>query len=156
GPSGDSWAPTLFARDKLLNFIRDENISGVLLMSGDTHQGELNCIPWSSKGGYDFYEFVSSPLAQGTSRQLQRKIPEIYIREWYNDNPNFGYMVFDLREEDPVMRYILVDVSGDTVDEWFEIRASELVNGIESWPGKISESEQMKLTYDMYPDISPE
>ena len=59
-------------------------------------------------------------------------------------------------EEDPVMRYTLVDVFGDKVDEWFEIRASELINGIESWPGKISESEQMKRTYDMYPDLLPE
>ncbi|MCB1121987.1 MAG: hypothetical protein KJT03_10585 [Verrucomicrobiae bacterium] len=124
-------------------------------MSGDTHQGELNCIPWSEKGGYDMYEFVSSPLAQGMSGKLQRKIPEIYLREWYQDAPNFGYLIFDLDKEDPSLRYNLIDVFGDTVFDWFEVRASELVNGVKSWPEKIDESEQMKREYDMYPDLPP-
>lgn len=156
GERGDTWASCLHERNQLFNFIRDEKIGGVLLMSGDTHQGELNCIRWSEQGGYDFYEFVSSPLGQGMSGKLQRKIPEIYLREWYQDAPNFGYFIFDLTKKDPVLRYNLMDVFGDGVFDWFEIKASELINGVTSWPDKIDESEQMKREYGMYPDLPPE
>ena len=137
------------------DFIRDENVTGVILISGDTHQGELNCIPWSDRGGYDLYEFVSSPLGQGTSGKIQRRIPEIYLRDWYGDAPNFGYMVFDLTEEDPLIRYNLIDVFGDVVDEWFEVRASELANGVTSWRDKINAEEREKREKGLYLEYEP-
>lgn len=46
--------------------------------------------------------FTSSPLAQGTSGKSQRSIPEIYMRDWYGDAPNFSYIVFDLTGVDPL------------------------------------------------------
>ena len=67
GPQGDTWAAFRHERDELFDFIRDQRIGGVVLLSGDTHVGELNCIRWSERGGYDFYDLVSSPLAQATS-----------------------------------------------------------------------------------------
>jgi hypothetical protein len=42
--------------------------------------------------------------------KIQRRIPEIYMRDWYGDAPNFGYMVFDLTKADPLIRYNLIDV----------------------------------------------
>lgn len=152
GPDGDSWSAALHERNQLFDYIRDESISGVLLVSGDTHRGELYCIPWSDKGGYDLYEFVSSPLAQKPSVKVKPKLPEIYIRDWYHDSSNFGYMTFDLTENDPVMRYNLIDTFGDTVYEWFEIRASKLVNGTKSWPSKISEEERLNREKGLLPD----
>ena len=155
GPRGDSWASALHERDRLFDFLRDEEVPGVLLISGDTHQGELNCIPWSEHGGYDLYEFVSSPLAQGTSGKVQRRLPEIYMRDWYGDAPNFGYMVFDLTEKDPLVRYNLIDVFGDADSEWIEIRASELVNGVTSWPDKIDAEELEKREKGLYLELEP-
>ena len=66
GPTGDTWAAFRTERDALFDFIRDKRIEGVVCLSGDSHVGELNCIPWSEKGGYDIYDLVSSPLAQPT------------------------------------------------------------------------------------------
>ena len=155
GPRGDSWSSALHERDRLFDFIRDEEVSGVVLISGDTHQGEWNCIPRSDHGGYDLYEFVSSPLAQGTSGKTQRRLPEIYMRDWYGDAPNFGYMVFDLTEADPLIRYNLIDVFGDADAEWIEIRASELVNGVASWPEKIDAEEREKREKGLYLEYEP-
>jgi len=155
GPRGDSWASALHERDRLFDFLRDKEVPGVLLISGDTHQGEWNCIPWSEHGGYDLYEFVSSPLAQGTSGKVQRRIPEIYMRDWYGDAPNFGYMIFDLTEQDPLVRYNLIDVFGDADAEWIEIRASELVNGVTSWPDKIDAEEREKREKGLYLEFEP-
>ncbi len=53
GGGGDSWASYLHERDALFTWIAERRIAGVVLVSGDTHVGELNCIPWSERGGYD-------------------------------------------------------------------------------------------------------
>src|SRR3546814_8830332 len=52
---GDSWGVYLTERTELFDFIRDEGIGGVVCISGDSHIGELNCIPRSQQGGYDIY-----------------------------------------------------------------------------------------------------
>ena len=68
GVGEDSWAAFLHERNKIFDFIRDHEISGVVLLSGDTHVGELNVIPWSETGGYDYYDFGSS--GPGNTGQL--------------------------------------------------------------------------------------
>ena len=45
GPPGDTWAAFLTERNELFDFIRDARIEGVFLLSGDTHFGEVNCMP---------------------------------------------------------------------------------------------------------------
>lgn len=141
GPEGDSWASFLTERDRLFDWIRDEAVSGVLLLSGDTHRAELYAIPWSEKGGYDLYEFVSSPLAQDVNAALYRDIWEVYLDDPYTGGTNFGLLRFDMTQADPVLRYDLVNVNGDRAFRNVTIRARELVNGVSSWKNKAPKSE---------------
>ncbi|MBI1391056.1 MAG: hypothetical protein GC154_21730 [bacterium] len=136
GPGGDAWSAYLTERDGLFNFIQENRISGVVLLSGDTHVGELNAIPWSMKGGYDLYDLVSSPLAQTPSEGWTKNRPERRIRQVFAASPNAGVLEFDLTGK-PVMRFNLIDVYGRTVWDWFELSAAELKNGVQSWPDKI-------------------
>jgi alkaline phosphatase D len=136
GPKGDSWASFIEERDALFNFIRDEEIAGVLLISGDTHVGELNCIPWSKEGGYDFFELVSSPLAQTPSTANRARNPERRIRPVYDEACNAGILEFDLRE-DPMVHLNLVNTNRDYAWSPVTIRAEELRNGVESWRDKV-------------------
>jgi alkaline phosphatase D len=138
GPGGDSWASYLHERDILFDFIRDHEISGVILLSGDTHRGELNAIPWSDKGGYDFYDLVSSPLGQTPNPWDASRKPEIRIRKVFSREVNFGLLEFDLSGE-PTLRFTLVGKSGREAWEPLVIRADELVNGVASWPDKMVE-----------------
>ncbi len=136
GFGGDSWASFMHERDALFDFIRDNKVNGVILLSGDTHVGELNAIPWSDKGGYDFYDLVSSPLAQdsaGTERTT--RVPELRIRAVYHGLSVFGLIEFDLTG-DPTLRFNLINEYGNFVWRPFEIAASELQNGVQSWPEK--------------------
>lgn len=136
GFGGDSWASFIHERDALFDFIRDNEVNGVVLLSGDTHVGELNAIPWSDKGGYDFYDLVSSPLAQdsaGTERT--KRVPELRIRAVYHGLSVFGLIEFDLTG-DPTLRFNLINEYGNSVWRPFEIAASELQNGVQSWPDK--------------------
>ncbi|HLU06281.1 MAG TPA: alkaline phosphatase D family protein [Woeseiaceae bacterium] len=128
GPGGDSWASFIAERDELFEFIRQNSVGGVVLCSGDTHVAELNAIPWSEKGGYDFYDLVSSPLAQTPSPSWLDRKPEMRIRQAFAGSPNFGLLTFRMQPE-PVLSYNVINQLGEAVWPRFEILASELRNG---------------------------
>ncbi len=139
GHGGDSWASFISERNRLFDFVRDERISGVVLVSGDTHAAELNAIPWSENGGYDMYDLTTSPLAQPTSDSWLRRFPEMRIRQVYFGSNNFGLLSFDLRDE-PTLTYNVIDTRGERVWTDFRIQASELVNGVSSWREKMDDT----------------
>jgi alkaline phosphatase D len=138
GEGGDAWSAYLHERNRLFDFIRDHEITGVVLMSGDTHVGELNVIPWSERGGYDLYDMVSSPLAQVTPDSWLERRPERRIWPVYFQGSNFGLVDF-IMDDDPRVTFRLVDIHGRVVRGPFEVRASELVNGVTSWPDKVED-----------------
>ena len=143
GVVGDSWAGFIDERNRLFDFIRDKEITGVVMMSGDTHIGELNVIPWSDHGGYDLYDMVSSPLAQVTPDSWLERRPEKRIWPVYFQGSNFGLIDF-VMDDDPKVVFRLVDIHGRVVRGPFEVKASELVNGVTSWPAKVSEEERRR------------
>lgn len=147
--SGDSWGACLHERNALFDFIRDEQIAGVVLLSGDTHSGELNAIPWSAKGGYDLYDLVSSPLVQVSRHTWVDRRPEIRIRQAFDATPNFGLLEFDLTAERPNLRFLLINQVGKPVWSPFVIYADELVNGIESWPSKIDDISRQRMEREL-------
>ncbi len=135
GVKGDTWAAFRTERDALFDFIRDEKIGGVVCLSGDSHVGELNCIPWSGRGGYDFYDLVSSPLAQSPSDSWIAQQPEKRLRKVYAGGANFGMLHFTATPS-PALTFTLFDEWG--LNPWKPLRLSpgELVNGVQSWPEK--------------------
>lgn len=137
GPGGDSWASFLHERDQLFDFITTEGIAGVILLSGDTHVAELNAIPWSDRGGYDFYELVSSPLAQRTNANWLNRRPEVRMRPVYFSTTNFGLLTFDTAKDDPELVMQVVGLDGKPAWSPLVIKASELRNGRQTWPEKI-------------------
>jgi alkaline phosphatase D len=148
GVGEDSWASFQRERNEIFDFIRDREINGVIFLSGDTHVGELNVIPWSEKGGYDYYDFASSPLAQDMPDSWLERRPERRVRSVYFQGSNFGLVEFFF-EPTPQVRYRLIDTHGRSVWETFEVTAAELVNGVTSWPSKVSELERLRqLDYE--------
>ena len=136
GPGGDSWASFLYERDRLFGFIKENQVEGVVLLSGDTHVGELNAIPWSEQGGYDLYDLVSSPLAQPTTDSWLVRKPEKRIRDVYFKGPNYGLIEFYLEEERPHLKFSLKNPKNEVVMNPFILYADELKNGVGSWQRK--------------------
>ena len=66
----ESWANYPYDRSRLLNLIRRERLGGVLMISGDTHWGELSKV--AQAGAYPLWEITSSGLTE----------------EWKNVSPN--------------------------------------------------------------------
>ncbi len=143
GMGGDSWASFVTERNRLFDFIRDEGIGGVVLLSGDTHVGEVNVIPWSETGGYDLYDLVSSPLAQEPPDSWLERRPERRIRPVYFQGSNVGILDFVL-EPEPRLVYRVLDTQGRNVWKPFELHARELVNGVESWRDKVDDDERTR------------
>lgn len=135
GPGGDSWSAFLHERDALFDFIRERGIRGVVLLSGDTHTGELNAIPCSQRGGYDLYDLVSSPLARRPEHEWQHRYPERRIREPFDQDNNYGFLEFRFDGE-PRLRYTLLDSRGRAAMAPLELAASDLHNGVVSWDRK--------------------
>ena len=158
GEGGDSWAGFLNERNRLFDFIRDGEIPGVILVSGDSHVGELNVIPWSERGGYDLYDLVSSPLAQEPPDSWLHRRPERRIRPVYFQGSNVGVIDFYFDGEPRVM-YRLYDFIGRNIWQPFVVRADELVNGVTSWPDKVDEeAEARQQSFDSgggYYEIEP-
>lgn len=132
GPGGDSWASFMHERNEIFDFIQREKIGGVLLISGDTHVAELNCIPWSERGGYDFYDLVSSPLGQRPSQSWLQRNPEQRIRIPYNMSANFGRLSFSF-DGPPTATFNVIDPANRAVWRPFRIEAAQLRNGVASW-----------------------
>lgn len=80
---GESYAKYPVERNKLLDFIVDNKIGGVIFLTGDKHYSELSKREWK---GYTFYDFTSSPLTSPT-------VPVKHLKGYYNPYclPSKGY-----------------------------------------------------------------
>jgi alkaline phosphatase D len=142
---GDSWGVFLTERNELFDFIRDENVSGVVCISGDTHMGELNCIPRSAVGGYDLYDLCSSPLAQIPAVKNLRQVPEVRVRDAWTRSVNVGLMRFAMRGATPTLTYTLHDVLGKSIWDPLVLTPDDLRNGVRTWDKKSDPVELERL-----------
>ena len=106
---------------------------------------EPNCTPASENGGYDLFEFSSSPLAQdpAVSWLNYRTIPR--VRQVYFSGSNFGLLAFDLKQADPTLTMTLHDVQGNRVWAPLVLRASDLKNGVSVWRGKMDKISRQRF-----------
>jgi alkaline phosphatase D len=142
---GDSWGVFLSERNEIFDFIRDRDIGGVVCISGDSHMGELNCVPRSDAGGYDIYDFCSSPLAQMPANKNLKQTPEMRVRDTWTRSVNVGLMRFDLTGDTPTLTYTLHDVQGEPVWDPLVLTPADLTNGVRTWDKKADPKELRRL-----------
>ncbi len=118
----DSWAGkwAKAERDEIFDFLSDNKINGVLLISGDRHRTDIWQIPRTD--GYPLYEFVTAKV---TNEHTHNVRPEAV---WsYNKGNFWGRLDFDLTKDDPVMTFKCVDISGKIIKE-FPLSLSQLTH----------------------------
>jgi alkaline phosphatase D len=140
---GDSWAVYTHERDEIFDFIRDNNIGGVFGISGDSHMGELNCVPRSEQGAYDFYDLCSSPLANLPDLDFVDQMPEVRIRPTYTRSTNIGLLDFSF-EHGPRLSYTLHNMYGAPAWDPLVLTPADLRNGVQTWRQKITPSELVR------------
>jgi len=142
---GDSWAAYQHERDEMFDFIRDSRIEGVFGISGDSHMGELNCVPRSEQNAYDFYDFCSSPLANFPDSDFVDQMPEVRIRPTFTRSCNVGLMEFSWDETGPRISYTLHNNIGAPAWAPVVLTPADLRNGAATWRQKIDPLELQRL-----------
>jgi alkaline phosphatase D len=121
----DSWGTwDTLAREEIFSFIETENISGVLLISGDRHGARGFRIPRPS--GFYLYEFepaslggVPGPVAMAADSANQ------LFGYLGTDIIAFGEFTIDAMGKEPLVTFRLIDESG-TIREEYILKYSQL------------------------------
>ena len=85
--SGESYANYPVERNDLINFIVDNNIKGVVFITGDKHYAELSK---RDIGGYTFYDFTASPLTSPMDPRNRMNRNQYRIDSTVYYHKNFG------------------------------------------------------------------
>jgi alkaline phosphatase D len=120
----EGWGMFPDEQARLLSFIRDTRINGVMFLSGDRHHTEL--IRRTDLGTYPLYDFTSSPLTSGGGRnEREANNPARVPGTWVTDAiRNFG----------------LIEVTGGRGDRRLILRTLD-ATGREMWRHEIRQSE---------------
>jgi alkaline phosphatase D len=116
-PGKDSWGTwDTKAREELFNFIETENITGVLLISGDRHGARGFTIPRPS--GFAFYEFEAGSLGgvPGPDAMAEDNSSQLFGYHG-SDVIAFGEFTFDMRRDKPLVEFRLIDEFGNILEE---------------------------------------
>jgi len=112
------------SRKRLLELIRKEKKSGVLLLSGDVHFAEVLKYPCPERLGYEnFYEFTSSGLTQYPPVPEAKQLLDEMFPYTFNEpkeryfTRNFGMIRFSFAEKEPKAVLEVRDEKGKVIME---------------------------------------
>jgi len=119
GDSKDTWNGYKAEREKILGFIEENRIEGIVLLSADRHRSDA----WKIErpGAYDLFEFNSSRLTN------QHVHPEMHGKGAlisFNKKQSFGLVEFDTQAADPTVKYTVIDIDGNRIDDLTVKRSS--------------------------------
>lgn len=108
GDSKDTWNGFQAERTEIFDFLADNKIGGVLLMSADRHRSDA----WEIErpNGYALYEFNSSRL---TNNHVHPPMPGSIFS--YNKKQSFGLVEFDTSLDDPTVAYTVINIDGEKI-----------------------------------------
>jgi alkaline phosphatase D len=94
----------------LLGRINDENIKGVVFLSGDRHHGEVSSLDLPN--GNKIYEITTSPLTGRVSTVADSELNENRLEGSLVVQRNFALLKFEERENNPQLTIELCDEQG--------------------------------------------
>jgi alkaline phosphatase D len=115
----EAWVNYPHDRQRLFDFIRRQRINGVMIISGDTHWGELS--RYNEGMDYPLWEVTSS----GLSEEWKHISPNKHRIGAATSDINFGELTIDWQQKDPLIRFGLRDVNGDVINQ-MQLRLSTI------------------------------
>nr|WP_249348311.1 alkaline phosphatase D family protein [Pseudoalteromonas aurantia] len=103
----ESWANFPADRQRLFDFIETHQIGGVIMISGDTHWGELS--KYQVKQNYPLWEITSSGLTQ----KWKDVSPNMHRVGEYTSEVNYGFIEIDWYQDDALIEFGLKDINGN-------------------------------------------
>ncbi len=114
----DTWEGFQEERDSIFNFLHENQIEGVVLLSADRHRSDAWKI--NRDEGYALYEFMSSKL---TNIHTHPVIPASLFG--YNEKCSFGLLEINTTLPDPQVTYQIRSIDNELINE-FTVRKSQL------------------------------
>lgn len=116
--SNDTWNGFVNERQEIYQFLSDNDIQGVVLLSADRHRTDF----WKNNrdNDYPLYEFMSSRLTNIHTHDL---MPEAIFG--YNEKCSFGKITFNLELEDPEIKFEIINIDNEPINSYV-LRRSEL------------------------------
>jgi len=118
GAARDTWNGFKAERKEIFDFLAENKIDGVILLSADRHRSDAWKI--ERKNGYPLYEFESSRL---TNQHVHELMPDALFG--YNEKQSFGLLTFDTRQPDPTVTYQIVSIDNEIIHS-LAIKRSEI------------------------------
>jgi alkaline phosphatase D len=103
----ESWANFPSDRKRLFALIKKHKVNGVLIISGDTHWGEVSKV--STDVDYPLWEVTSSGLTQ----EWKNVSPNKHRVGDFTNKVNYGEVLIDWARKDPTITLRLKNVTGD-------------------------------------------
>ncbi|MFT4538943.1 MAG: alkaline phosphatase D [Planctomycetota bacterium] len=119
----DHWMTYPIDRDRLFEFIGEEEVNGVVLIGGDIHRSRALRHPTSSKAGYDLTELITSPLANTVISTANAPTPALLKDMGVQET--FLSIQADARQQPARLSVRFVDGDGKTMYA-MELLSSEL------------------------------
>ena len=102
----ESWANFPEDRNRLFSLIKKHKVNGVLIISGDTHWGEVSKV--STEVDYPLWEVTSSGLTQ----EWKNVSPNKHRVGAFTNKVNYGELLIDWQLDDPTITLRLKNVEG--------------------------------------------
>jgi enterochelin esterase-like enzyme len=118
--SKDTWDGYAAERQWIYEYIADQKIPGVIILSADRHRSDAYKTNTGAKGLYPIYEFSSSRL---TNQHVHGLIKHSLFG--YNEKQSFGRVDFDLKAADPTVKYTVINIDGKAIHS-LTVKRSEL------------------------------
>lgn len=103
----ESWANFPYNRNRLFSLIKKHKVNGVIVISGDTHWGEVSKI--SNNLDYPLWEVTSS----GLTEEWKEVSPNKHRIGDYTHSVNYGELLVDWKQQNPIISLSLKDVKGN-------------------------------------------
>ena len=102
----ESWANFPSDRNRLLALIKKHQVNGVIIISGDTHWGEMSKV--TQNLDYPLWEVTSS----GLTEEWKEVSPNKHRVGKFTHSVNYGELLIDWQQADPSIKLSLKDVDG--------------------------------------------
>lgn len=103
----ESWANFPYNSNRLFSLIKKHKVNGVIVISGDTHWGEVSKI--SNNLDYPLWEVTSS----GLTEEWKEVSPNKHRIGDYTHSVNYGELLVDWKQQNPIISLSLKDVKGN-------------------------------------------
>ena len=106
----DTWRGYKTERQEIFNFLSQNHINGVILLSADRHRHDV----WKHERGDDYplYEFTSSNLTNIHYHELRKG-----ALFGYNEKSGFGVLEFNTNAKQPYVVFKIVNIDNELIDQ---------------------------------------